>query len=194
MALTIAPSSPRLSVSVREALFLFGLPFSKYPGKLSETGNNGSGHFAAVAESQQEMRKTRLRRWGIPKNCASSKAYSLRHAPAFPISLMTVAKSPPLFEERAPATFSQTVHRGKVPFVTSRISLIIRIASWNKPDLEPSKPARFPATDKSWHGLPKMITSTGGNSAPETVEISPHLGTSGQCLFKTFWQFLSHST
>ena len=34
-------------------------------------------------------------------------------------------------------------------------------------------PARFPATDKSWHGEPPVITSTGGTSHPWIFVMSP---------------------
>ena len=42
-----------------------------------------------------------------------------------------------------------------------------------RPDRSPARPALFPATDKSWQGLPPIITSTTGASAPLIFVISP---------------------
>src|SRR5699024_7000804 len=86
---------------------------------------------------------------------------------------MTLLKSSPLFEEKAPQTFSHTAYLGYSPFVLHLISFIIRIASLNKEDLLPSSPARFPAIDRSVHGEPKVIILTGSTSAPLIELMSP---------------------
>ena len=36
----------------------------------------------------------------------------------------------------------------------------------NRPERAPARPALAPATDRSWHGLPPQMMSTGGSSAP----------------------------
>ena len=42
------------------------------------------------------------------------------------------------------------------------------------PDRAPVRPARVQdATDKSWHGLPPQMMSTGGSFAPSSLVISP---------------------
>ena len=162
MALTIAPSVPVPSVSVVAALFLFDLPFARCPGKLSETGNSGLGHRLARTGSKIAMTNTRLRRWGIPKYCASSTLHSIANAPASAISSRMIPKSAPLLELSAPTTFSQIEILGYCPLLSSCSSLMILIHSCNKPDLAPSMPARLPATERSWHGLPHATTSTTG--------------------------------
>jgi len=65
--------------------------------------------------------------------------------------------------------------------VASLISLMILIASPNSPDLAPNSPARFPAMLKSWHGLPKVIMSTGSIPLPRTCVTSPKCFIFGKC-------------
>jgi hypothetical protein len=50
---------------------------------------------------------------------------------------------------------------------------MMRIASLKRPDRSPPSPARFPATLRSWHGLPKVMMSTGGSFAPSSFVMSP---------------------
>ena len=96
-------------------------------------------------------------------------------------SSRTTRKSSPWLLLNAPGTFSQRAKLGYFPPVAPRISLIIRTASMNSPLRVVSSspfascfsPARFPATLKSWHGEPNVITSTGSISAPFILLISP---------------------
>ena len=99
------------------------------------------------------------------------------------ISSRTRRKSSPLLLEKAPATFSQMIYFGYCPFVFSLISLVILTASMNKPEREPSSPVCFPATLKSWQGLPKLIISTTGIFAPSICVMSPSCMASGKCRF-----------
>lgn len=93
----------------------------------------------------------------------------------------TARKSSPPAELNAPGTFSQTAKVGYSPSVFSLISLIIRMASMNKPlrviSSSPSavclRPSRLPACDKDWHGEPNVIISTGSISAPFILDTSP---------------------
>jgi len=102
-------------------------------------------------------------------------------APALAISSRMTPKSAPLLEDNAPATFSQIEILGYSLFVSFRISLMIRMPSWNKPERSPSSPARLPATERSWHGLPHATTSGGVPcrkiSLAVSVVMSPHRGT-----------------
>lgn len=41
------------------------------------------------------------------------------------------------------------------------------------PDLAPPRPARWPATERSWHGDPPQMISTGGSFPPSSLVISP---------------------
>lgn len=73
------------------------------------------------------------------------------------VSSRTTRKSSPLFELKAPTTFSHTINRGRInlpvrprPASASLISFMILICSINRPLRFPAKPARFPATDRSW--------------------------------------------
>ena len=43
----------------------------------------------------------------------------------------------------------------------------------NSPERSPAKPARFPATERSWHGEPPAMMSTGGRSVPFSWVMSP---------------------
>ena len=52
-------------------------------------------------------------------------------------------------------------------------------------DRAPPNPARFPATDKSWHGNPPDQISALGMSSDLIAVMSPKLGVSGQWRFKT---------
>lgn len=58
-------------------------------------------------------------------------------------------------------------------FVAFLISLMIRTASTKRPDRSPASPALRPAMDKSWHGLPNVMQSTGSISSPWIFVISP---------------------
>ena len=49
------------------------------------------------------------------------------------------------------------------------------------PDRAPVRPARVQdATDKSWHGLPPQMMSTGGSFAPSSLVVSPTWSISGK--------------
>ncbi len=94
--------------------------------------------------------------------------------------------------EKAPGTFSQhrNLGRTKIPdrprsISAFLISFVMRICSMNKPERAPAKPARAPATDKSWQGLPPQMISTGGSSAPFNLVISPTWIMSGKRSFVT---------
>lgn len=94
--------------------------------------------------------------------------------------------------EKAPGTFSQhrNLGRTKIPdrprnISAFRISFVMRICSMNKPERAPANPARAPATDKSWQGLPPQRISTGGSSAPLSFVISPTWIISGNRSFVT---------
>ena len=50
---------------------------------------------------------------------------------------------------------------------------MIRICSRKRPDRCPARPALAPATERSWHGLPPQMMSTGGSFAPSSLVISP---------------------
>lgn len=96
------------------------------------------------------------------------------------ISSSTAWKSPPSLLLNEPGTFSQTRNRGltmspALPFLLSRslISFTILTCSMKSPLLSPASPARFPAMERSWHGLPPVIQSTGSISAPFILQISP---------------------
>ena len=96
------------------------------------------------------------------------------------VSSRTARKSSPPLLEKAPGTFSQTMYRGRTDrtgcpsrMPASRISFTILICSMNSPERSPASPALFPATERSWHGLPPITTSTGGASRPEIFVMSP---------------------
>ena len=104
------------------------------------------------------------------------------------ISSRTIRKSSdfgvPL--EKAPGTFSQHIHRGRIrlavrPLRTSSslISFTIRICSIKSPERSPESPALAPATERSWHGLPPQMMSTGGSFAPSSFVMSPTWTMSG---------------
>ena len=103
-------------------------------------------------------------------------------------SSQTMRKSSPLLLLKAPGTFSQSAKRGYFPSVAVLISLIILTASMKSPLRVVSsspfascfKPARLPATDKSWQGLPKVIMSTGSISPSCILLMSPRCFTFGK--------------
>lgn len=110
------------------------------------------------------------------------------------ISSRTIRKSSPFGSplENAPGTFSQqrNLGRTKMPdrprsISAFLISFVIRVCSINRPERAPANPARAPATDKSWHGLPPQMISTGGSSAPLSLVISPTWIMSGNLSFVT---------
>ena len=98
------------------------------------------------------------------------------------ISSRTHRKSSPFGVplEKAPGTFSHTIYRGRISraarprrisaFLISFTSLTCSI---KRPERSPASPALAPATDRSWHGLPPQMISTGGSSAPFNFVISP---------------------
>lgn len=95
------------------------------------------------------------------------------------ISVRTAWKSAPPFELKAPGTFSHTMNLGLANRISTsapvafRISFTIRICSIKSPDRSPSSPALFPATLKSWQGLPPVMMSTGGILSPWIFCMSP---------------------
>lgn len=110
------------------------------------------------------------------------------------ISSRTIRKSSyfgvPLLN--APGTFSQTNHLGRTDspdrprkISAFRISFVRRICSMNRPERAPSRPRRVPATDRSWHGLPPQMMSTGGRSSPRSFVISPTCSILGKRCFVT---------
>lgn len=55
-------------------------------------------------------------------------------------------------------------------------------------------PARFPACERSWHGEPPVMMSTGSTLDQSTVVTSCRFGTSGQWCARTADGALSNST
>ena len=111
------------------------------------------------------------------------------------VSWRTAPKSYPLLELKAPGTFSQTIQRGRMsvpvlPLAASAhlISFIILICSIKSPDRSPARPARLPATDKSWQGLPPMMTLTGSTIEPLICVISPKCFNGEPPIFSQFPQ------
>lgn len=108
-------------------------------------------------------------------------------------SSRTILKSSPLLELNAPMTFSQIANLGYSPFVASLISLMILMASINRPLRVVSsspfsscfKPALLPAIDKSWHGDPNVTMSTGSMSQPLIPQTFPRCIMLGNRLFVT---------
>ena len=160
--------------------------------------NNISGALMPLKSATSAIRR---RRWGTPQNCASSTRHAMDHPspmmhPLF-VHLLpggrgitaslwatvasawsTARKSSHLLELKAPGTFSQTAYLGYTPSVLSLISRIIRTVSINRTLRSPSSPLRLPATLKSWHGEPKVITSTGSIVEPSILVMSPKCCTS----------------
>ena len=108
------------------------------------------------------------------------------------VSSRTARKSSPLLLLNAPGTFSQTMNLGRIliPVLPLRLSislnsLTIRICSMNSPDLAPANPARLPATDKSWHGLPPVTMSTGSRLLQSIFVMSPRCFMFGNRIFVT---------
>ena len=88
--------------------------------------------------------------------------------------------APDLFSQERVAPFSQHIQRGRIStpkrprsWSAALISRTIRICSMNKPERAPARPALAPATDRSWHGLPPQMMSTGGRFAPFSFVMSP---------------------
>ncbi len=93
---------------------------------------------------------------------------------------------------KTPGTFSQHIYLGRTAravlplfLSASLISFTIRICSINRPERSPSKPALAPATDRSWHGEPPAMMSTGGSFAPSSLVMSPTWTMSGNRSFVT---------
>ena len=110
------------------------------------------------------------------------------------ISSRTIRKSSPFGvpELKAPGTFSHAINLGRTskavrPLCMSafRISFTSRTCSMNRPERAPARPALAPATDRSWHGLPPQMMSTGGSSAPCSFVMSPTWSISGKRSFVT---------
>lgn len=148
----------------------------------------------ADSPPKSATRAMRFLLWGTPQNCASKTLQARLHSvpmrhPLFGhpflgtgiggasgsmmwiVSSRTAAKSLPLWLEKAPGTFSQTMYLGRtyrpvrpVDLSRSLISFMILIRSMNNPDRSPCKPARFPAMLRSWQGEPPMMQSTAGAS------------------------------
>lgn len=88
------------------------------------------------------------------------------------------AKSRPPEDDRRPGTFSTTTHCGLS-------SATMRWNSNQSPERSPSKPARLPATLRSWHGKPPQTRSTAARLAAPTCRTSSNRRTSGQWFAKT---------
>lgn len=110
------------------------------------------------------------------------------------VSSRTMRKSSPLRLplENAPGTFSQHMIRGRIDkpvrplfLSASLISFMILICSIKRPERSPANPARAPATDRSWQGLPPQMISTGGSFLPFSFVMSPTWTMSGKCFFVT---------
>lgn len=59
----------------------------------------------------------------------------------------------------------------------------------NRPERSPARPARLPATERSWQGLPPMMTLTGSTSLPFILVMSPRCFM-GCLLFLLFFETL----
>lgn len=94
----------------------------------------------------------RSRLWGAPASEAVLHVQTASH-PASSSEARMAAKSRPPLLVRAPATFSH--QRNGAPH-----SVKMRSCSYQSPLRFPSRPARFPATERSWQGLPPTTTST----------------------------------
>ena len=110
------------------------------------------------------------------------------------ISSRTIRKSSPFGVplENAPGTFSHRNHLGRTSIPVrprnisaQRISFVIRVCSRKRPERLPASPARAPATERSWHGLPPQMMSTGGSTAPLSFVISPTCCMCGKRSFVT---------
>ena len=85
--------------------------------------------------------------------------------------------SRPPFDDKRPGTFSKMVHRG---WRSSR-SLTI---SKKSPERLPAKPARRPATERSWHGNPpQMIPSEGSNPTARSCSPVTSVTSLNRCVF-----------
>lgn len=105
---------------------------------------------------RQARSQMRSRLWGAP----ASEARLTTHRASYPASARserTTPKSLPPLEERAPRTFSHQM---------SGAWHLRATLTWSRQrtDLVPLKPARFPAVDTSWQGLPPTTTSTSPTS------------------------------
>ena len=98
------------------------------------------------------------------------------------ISSRTIRKSSPLGVplEKAPGTFSHNKYRGRTwisalprNWSAYLISFTSLTCSIKRPERAPANPALAPATDRSWHGLPPQMISTGDSSAPFSFVMSP---------------------
>lgn len=96
------------------------------------------------------------------------------------ISVRTAWKSWRLFEVRAPATFSQHIHRGRMSAPvrpafrsSSLISFVMRICSLNRQLRSSARPSRFPAMLIPWQGLPPEMMFTLGIDQPWRVMMLP---------------------
>lgn len=126
--------------------------------------------------------KTRARRCGAPTSLADIGID--RHA--YPSS--SKSRTMTSCHLRAPSvTFSTTTQRG-------RSSLMMRANSRHRPERFPARPAPFPAPERSWHGKPPQMRSTGARVARPTVHTSSNRFASGQCLASTALQKGSFST
>ena len=100
--------------------------------------------------------------------------------------------APDLFSQERVAPFSHTINLGRTSRAVRprnlsafRISFTSRTCSMNRPERAPARPALAPATDRSWHGLPPQMMSTGGSSAPFSFVMSPTWSISGKRSFVT---------
>lgn len=154
---------------------------------------------AALGPPRLPTRKTRLRRCGTgPRNrplaLSNTRANcesSVRHATKYPHSSSSSSRHPksrPLLLERHPGTFSQTMYRGEPPPEARTSSRTARMYSNMSRD-SPCRPARPPAMEKDWQGLPPIRTSTAPcfswNSFQSILQTSPRFGTPGNLAAST---------
>lgn len=77
---------------------------------------------------------------------------------------------------------------GYSPLVALSMSETTSFAVLNSPLRSPFNPSLFPATDRSWHGLPAHMMSTCGILSPFIFLMSPNCMTFGKCFLVTSMQ------
>lgn len=171
-AVSSAPTNPPVRSALRGVSVAVGGPAFRRAAESRppQSDSNRTSTAAAPKAPTDPTTKTRRRRWGTPKPRASSTRQHTvrlwpwqtppdRHPPSGTSgwnpesSARTLAKSYPPPLDKAPSTFSQQTQSGATSSAT-------RTNSKNRRDRSPSKPARPPATERSWQGVPPMTRST----------------------------------
>ena len=102
------------------------------------------------------------------------------HGPRCPLATQVPSPGHWHTDDRSPGTFSPTNQRG-------RSSSRMRATCHQSPDRSPARPARRPATEKSWQGQPAVriprpgTNPTARRSSPVTFVTSSNWWASGKC-------------